>query len=61
MKVHEFMKKHRVNESRMRIYDAELGDEVYGVFEMALYRDCEVVRAYPHNGDTVLEVASVNG
>lgn len=61
MKVHEFIKKHRINESRMRIYDAELGDEVYGVFEMDFYRDCEVVRAYPHNGDTVLEVASING
>ena len=31
------------------------------IYEMGLYRDCEVVRAYPHNGDTVLEVASVNG
>lgn len=61
MKVHEFIKKHRINEAGMRIYDAELGDEVYGIYEMGLYSDCEVVRAYPHNGDTVLEVASVNG
>ena len=61
MKVHEFIKKHKIKESRMRIYDAELGDEVYGIYEMGLYRGCEVVRTYPHNGDTVLEVASVNG
>ena len=61
MKVHEFIKKHKINESRMRIYDAEIGDEVCGIFETGLYSDCEVVRAYPHNGDTVLEVASVNG
>jgi hypothetical protein len=61
MKVQEFMEKHGIGESRVRISDVELGDEVYGIYEMGLYRDCEVVRAYPHNGDTVLEVASVNG
>jgi len=61
MKVHEFIRKHKINESRMRIYDAELGDEVCGIFEMGLYDDCEVVRAYPLGGDTVLEVASVDG
>lgn len=61
MKVQEFIRKHKIKESRLRIYDAEIGDEVCGIFETGLYRDCEVVRAYPHNGDTVLEVASVNG
>lgn len=61
MQVQEFIKKYKLKESRMRIYDAELGDEVCGIFEMGLYSDCEVVRAYPHNGDTILEVASVNG
>ena len=61
MKVQEFMEKHGIGESRVRISDVELGKEIYGIFEMGLYRDCEVVRAYPHNGDTVLEVASVTG
>lgn len=48
MKVHEFIAKHKIKESRMRIYDAELEDEVYGIYEMGLYRDCEVVRAFWH-------------
>ena len=61
MKVQEFMEKHGIGESRVRISDVELGKEIYGIFETGLYYDCEVVRAYPHNGDTVLEVASVNG
>ncbi len=60
MKVQEFIREYKIKESRMRIYDAELGDEIYGIYEMGLYYDCEVVRAYTHNGDTVLEVASVN-
>ena len=61
MKVQDFIKKHKIKESRLRIYDAEIGDEVCGIYEMGLYHDCEVARAYLHNGDTVLEVASVNG
>ena len=40
-------------------YLKDAGIEIVGFLD--LYRDCEVVRAYPHNGDTVLEVASVNG
>ena len=61
MKVHEFIAKHKIKESRMRIYDAELGDEIYGIYEMGLYRDCEVTGAYPAGRNTVLEVASVTG
>jgi len=61
MQVQEFMEKHGNGESRVRIYDAELGKEVCGIFETGLYYDCEVTGAYPAGRNTVLEVASVNG
>ena len=61
MQVQEFMEKHGISESRVRIYDAELGKEICGIFETGLYYDCEVARAYPAGSSTVLEVASVNG
>lgn len=61
MKVHEFMKKHGIGESRVRIFDAELGKEICGIFETGLYYDCEVSGAYRAGINTVLEVASVNG
>ena len=61
MKVYEFMEKHGIGESRVRIFDAELGKEICGIFETGLYYDCEVSGAYPVGRNTVLEVASVNG
>ena len=61
MQVQEFMKKHGIGESRVRIFDAELGKEICGIFETGLYYDCEVSGAYPAGRNTVLEVASVNG
>ena len=61
MKVQEFMEKHGIGESRVRISDVELGKEIYGIFETGLYYDCEVTRAYPAGRNTVLEVASVTG
>lgn len=61
MKVQEFMEKHGIGESRVRIFDAELGKEICGIFETGLYYDCEVTGAYPAGRNTVLEVASVTG
>ena len=61
MEVQEFMEKHGISESRVRIYDAELGKEIRGIFETGLYYDCEVLRAYQAGSNMVLEVASVNG
>ena len=55
------MEKHGIGESRVRIFDAELGKEICGIFETGLYYDCEVTRAYPAGRNTVLEVASVTG
>ena len=60
-KVQEFMEKHGIGESRVRIFDAELGKEICGIFETGLYYDCEVTGAYPAGRNTVLEVASVTG
>ena len=37
MKVQEFMEKHGIGESRVRIFDAELGKEICGIFETGLY------------------------
>ena len=61
MKVFEFMKKHGIGESGVRIYDAEIGKEICGIFETGLYYDCEVTGAYPAGSGMVLEVASVTG
>ena len=61
MEVQEFMEKHGISESRVRIYDAELGKEICGIFETGLYCDCEETGAYPAGRNTVLEVASVTG
>ena len=61
MQVQEFIKTHGISESRVRIYDKELGKEICGIFETGLYYDCQVSRAYPAGSSMVLEVASVNG
>jgi len=61
MKVREFIKKYGIKESEMRIYDTELEDEVWRSYEMKAYANCKVTNAYPHNGDTVLQVASRKG
>lgn len=61
MTVKEFIKKWNIDESAMRIYDMELEDEIWRTYEMSKYYGCEVVNAYPHNGDTVLQVRSING
>lgn len=45
----------------MRIYDMELEDEIWRLGEMQVYYHCEVIKAYNHNGDTVLQVRSING
>ena len=37
MKVFEFMEEHGIGESRVRIFDAELGKEICGIFETGLY------------------------
>ena len=55
MKVIEAMKKYKLTESRMRIYDASKKDEVVGT-RMSAYFYSDVVRIYPHNGDAVIEV-----
>ena len=36
MKVQEFMEKHGIGESRVRISDVELGKEIYGIFDTGL-------------------------
>lgn len=61
MTVQEFIKKWKINENEMRIYDMELEDESWRMGEMQDYYRCEVVKSYSHNGDTVLQVRSIRG
>lgn len=61
MKVKAFIKKYKIKELEMRIFDTELEDEIYRPEEMKGYHGCEVVDAYMHNGDAVLQVASIRG
>ncbi len=60
MKVYEFMEKHGIGESRVRILTRNLERDLRD-FETGLYYDCEVSGVYPAGRNTVLEVASVNG
>lgn len=57
MTVKEFIKKWNINENEMRIYVTSLEDEVWRADEMEDYMYSEVLNAYEHNGDTVLQVA----
>lgn len=61
MTVKEFIQKWNIDENSLRIYDMELEDEIWRSYEMSKYYGCKVVKAYPHNGDTVLQVSSING
>lgn len=61
MTVREFIKKYNIKSAELRIYDSELNDEVWRPYEVANYMNCEVQNAYPHNGDTVLQVNSIRG
>ena len=61
MTVQEFIKKWKINEMEMRIFDMELEDEIWRMGEMKDNYRCEVVNAYNHNGDTVLQRSFING
>ena len=61
MKVYEFMEKHRIGESRVRIFDAELGKEICGILKRDSITTVKCPGYIRRAGTRFLEVASVNG